>query len=228
MSLYSIILIISLLFPLSLSFDKKLQFYKQWNTLFPALFVVAFFFIASDIAFTYKGIWGFNSQYLLGVELFKLPIEEWLFFIIIPYASIFLHDSIVHYFPKFQLQKKTTQIVSIVLVLLSIIIIIFNFDRIYTATIFIGLATTLLFTILFKSKSLSSFYLTFIVIIIPFFGVNALLTGSYIHEEVVWYNAQEIIGFRITTIPIEDFVYAFVLIFLNLWVREFFISKLKK
>jgi len=42
------------------------------------------------------------------------------------------------------------------------------------------------------------------------------LTGSFIEEEIVWYNNSENLGIRFFTIPIEDFGYAFSLILLNL------------
>ena len=65
-------------------------------------------------------------------------------------------------------------------------------------------------------KLLSSFYITFLVMLIPFFIVNGILTGTGIQEEVVWYNDEENLGIRILTIPAEDILYAFSLILLNL------------
>jgi lycopene cyclase domain-containing protein len=38
--------------------------------------------------------------------------------------------------------------------------------------------------------------------------VNGFLTGSWIHEQVVWYNNAENLGLRIGTVPIEDSIYA--------------------
>ena len=52
--------------------------------------------------------------------------------------------------------------------------------------------------------------------LIPFFIVNGILTGTGIQEEVVWYNDEENLGIRILTIPVEDILYAFSLILLNL------------
>jgi len=63
---------------------------------------------------------------------------------------------------------------------------------------------------------LSSFYLTFLVMLIPFFIVNGILTGTGIENEVVWYNNDENLGIRMLTIPVEDSVFAFSLILLNL------------
>jgi hypothetical protein len=31
-----------------------------------------------------------------------------------------------------------------------------------------------------------------------------LVTGTYIHEEVIWQNKSEIIGIRLLTAPVED------------------------
>jgi lycopene cyclase domain-containing protein len=52
--------------------------------------------------------------------------------------------------------------------------------------------------------------------LIPFFIVNGILTGTGINEEVVWYNDEENLGIRLLTIPVEDIFYAFSLILLNL------------
>lgn len=49
---------------------------------------------------TKAGVCGFNPRYHSAVLIFKLPIEEWLFFIAVPFASIFLHDAFVLYFPQ--------------------------------------------------------------------------------------------------------------------------------
>jgi lycopene cyclase domain-containing protein len=62
--------------------------------------------------------------------------------------------------------------------------------------------------------------------LIPFFIVNGILTGSFIENEVVWYNNSENLGIRLFTIPIEDTIYALSLILTNLALTEYFQSKL--
>jgi len=74
----------------------------------------------------------------------------------------------------------------------------------------------LLLSVFDKSEVIRSFFITFLIILIPFIIVNAILTGSFIEEEIVWYNNSENLGIRFFTIPIEDFGYAFSLILLNL------------
>ena len=47
-------------------------------------------------------------------------------------------------------------------------------------------------------------FLSFPLILIPFLIVNGILTGSFIEDEVVWYNSSGNLGIRILTIPVED------------------------
>jgi len=224
MSLYSILLLCSIIVPFALSFDKKLQFYKQWKYLIPSILIIAIFYIAFDIYFTKLGVWGFNPRYHSSVVFHKLPLEEWLFFIVIPYASIFLHDSIVLYFHKVRTSNAMAKYISISLILISLLLVVFNFEKAYTTYIFSLLILVLIFSFFDKTNVVNSFYCTFLVILIPFVIVNAILTGSFIDEPIVWYNNHENLGIRFLTIPIEDFGYAFSLILFNLLLR----NKLKK
>lgn len=77
-----------------------------------------------------------------------------------------------------------------------------------------------------KDKLLNYFYLSFLIILIPFFIVNGVLTGSFIEDQVVWYNSAEITGLRLITVPVEDVIYGFCMILLTLlimnWLRKLF------
>jgi len=216
MSLYFALLLFSVAVPFLLSFDKRLRFYKKWKYVLPSIFIVAAVYIAFDIYFTKLGVWGFNPRYLSGIFLFHLPIEEWLFFIIIAYASLFLHFSIIEYFPGAKVGKKWTKRITILLFVLSIFMVFVFHDKMYTVYISLTTAVALALAYTDKSQTIATFYITFLVILIPFIVVNGILTGSFIEGEVVWYNNDENLGIRFFTIPIEDFAYGFSLILYNL------------
>jgi lycopene cyclase domain-containing protein len=102
-------------------------------------------------------------------------------------------------------------------------LIVFNFDKAYTVYISSTVIVALVFALFDKTNVIQSYYSTFLVILIPFIVVNAVLTGSFIAHEVVWYNDHENLGIRFLTIPAEDFGYAFSLILFNLLL----VAKLK-
>lgn len=218
-SLYFILLVASAFVPFVLSFDRNLRFYKQWKYLFPSIVILAALYILFDALLTKQGVWGFNPKYHSSIVWLGLPIEEFLFFIIIPYASIFLHDSIVLYFKNLKINNNITRAISGSLIIISLALILLNIDKTYTVYIFSKVIAVLLISFFDKSELMNRFYLTFLIILLPFFMVNGILTGSLIGEPVVWYNEQEMIGIRIFTIPVEDSFYAFSLIGFVLLLR---------
>lgn len=210
----------TIIIPFLWSFENKIQFYKKWKALFPALIGTALFFIVWDMLFTYWGIWGFNDRYLSGLEIINLPLGEWLFFITIPYACVFTYEALKYlvrkdYFGSYQ------RIITWILIIFLGAVALFNMDRTYTSTTFLFLTIFLLMHIFwFKSTYLGRFYFSYIILLIPFFIVNGILTGSWIEEEVVWYNNNENLGIRLGTIPVEDIFYGMLLILINVTIFE--------
>jgi lycopene cyclase domain-containing protein len=216
MSLYLTIEICAFIFPLIFSFDKNLRFYRNWKSVLLSLIIIGSVYIAGDIYFTKHDIWGFNSEYHSNIYFLHLPLEEWLFFITIPYASIFLHYTLVYFYPDIRLSDKFTGILSGILILILMILIVFNYQRTYTFFNSIMLILAIFLAFFDKTKIIHRFYISFIIILIPFFVLNATLTGSFIQKEVFWYNDSAILGIRILTIPVEDIGFAFSLILFNL------------
>lgn len=202
----------SFIVPFLVSFHPKLQFHKKWRSLFPAIAIMMAFFIPWDIVFTQQGFWGFNETYLTGFKLFNLPIEEWLFFICIPYACLFTHYSLAYLFPKIPFSEKTTNIIYTILMSALLGTVLYNYNRWYPLVNFSYAILLLGLIYNYKRSLLSQFLPTFFVILIPFFIINGVLTGTGIDSEVVWYRASETLNIRICTIPIEDSIYALTML----------------
>jgi len=227
-SLYLWLNIGSIAVPLLYSFHPKLQLYKKFHWLLLSLMLTMGVFIPWDVIFTINGVWGFNSDYFLGFEIFSLPLEEWLFFICIPFACVFTHYALLLYFPNLKLNKVATKAISISLVLILFILALANYDKWYTFVNF-SLAIPLTWLVYkYNPQLLQHFFLTFLVMLIPFFIVNGVLTGSWIDNQVVWYNDAENLGIRMGTIPVEDSIYAYSMILMNLYYFEYLCSRFKK
>ncbi|MDG1841074.1 MAG: lycopene cyclase domain-containing protein [Crocinitomicaceae bacterium] len=207
MSAYFYVLISSIVFPFFLSFDKKISFYKKWKFLFPSIFLVAIVFIAWDIYFVKNGVWGFNKAYLSGLYVFNLPIEEVLFFVIIPYCCMFIYEVVKGYFPEINF-KKLTDFFSLLFVVLGVFMACFFMEKVYTLTA-CSLAVLLTIYSYKNYKNFSFFVPSYLISLFPFILVNGVLTGIATSSPIVWYSEMEIIGLRVLTIPIEDFFYSY-------------------
>ncbi len=218
--LYLLINICTISVPLVFSFHPKLQFNKHFKSFFFANFTIALLFILWDSYFTKIGVWGFNSRYILEVNLLGLPLEEILFFICIPFACVFTYHcfGLVNFFnTPLKFERELTAIFSISFLILGLIFL----EKAYTASTFISLAIVLfILKFILDERWLSKIIKSYIILLIPFFIVNGILTGSGLEEPIVWYNNDENLGIRLLTIPIEDTFYGFLLIILNVFVYE--------
>lgn len=206
----------TLLFPLAFSFDKKVYFYKKWPSLLPAIVVTAAIFIPWDMWKTDIGVWSFNPEYLLGIWIGNLPLEEWMFFFSIPYAILFIYECLKYYLPNW-LDKAGPTISKAVFVLLIFVAMFFT-DRIYTVVTFSFTAIFLLFhQWLLRNRYSGRFWVAYVVHLIPFFLVNGVLTSL----PVVKYDMTEQIGFRIFSVPVEDSIYSMLLLLMNVTFYEF-------
>jgi len=215
---YLLIDIFSVLVPFLFSFHRGLKFYKNWPALFPAMLLTGTAFLAWDSYFTHLKIWGFNAAYLTGNYIGNLPLEEVLFFVCIPYACLFTYASL-NVMVRKTLSKRTQLVISSALIITSVSMVI-GFHKLNYTTATFALLALLIITAQFilKAKWLSRFYMTYLVLLLPFLIVNGLLTGTGLAKPVVWYNAAHIMGFRILTIPVEDVFYGMDLILINVMI----------
>ncbi len=208
-----------------LSFDKNVHYYRKWRYLLPAILPVAIVFILWDVYFTVKGVWGFNESYLLGLRILQLPLEEWLFFFTVPFACVFIYECLNYYIRRDWL-APLEPVLTPLLIVVFLLTGAFHWSQMYTATTFLLAGFFLLHHYIYVPGGYRSrFYLAYLVSWIPFLLVNGILTGSYTQEPIVLYNPEEYLGIRVTSIPLDDSVYSFLLLFGTVTLYEFFQKK---
>jgi len=222
MSTYLLINILIIFFPLILSFDKNLKFYRNVPHVLQSIAFISTAYIIWDVIATERGDWAFNPKHLIGFYILGLPIEEILFFITVPYSCIFIYETVSFYLKekKLNFNKKLFVIPSILLVILGTIF----YDQNYTFTVSVFASAFFIGAILFNESLLDSrnFWITILIGFIPFLIVNYFLTSI----PVVTYNEAAFSGKRFITIPYEDFLYSFSMI--SLWILFYELAKEKK
>ncbi len=219
--LYLGVLLFAISYPLAQSFEHRIRYASKWKYLFPGLVLTAAFFIVWDIWFTNLGVWEFNSRYVLGFFYLDLPIEEWLFFLIVPFSSIFIYEVLIYFFPKDHFLPFAKAFVWVLAPLLLVLAVL-HLDKWYTSVnFFIGALTLIVHYLIFKEKYLGRFIFAYLVHLIPLMLCNGILTGGLTEEPVVIYNNAENLGIRIWTVPIEDLVYSLILFLMNISIFEF-------
>lgn len=201
----------TLLFPLLFSFDKKVAFYRHWQALIGPLLVTGTFFIIWDILFTRQGVWSFNPHYLTGIGSWNLPLEEWLFFLVVPYACAFIYACLPAYVKALSPSGKGWPALLTLGIALTIVGLIF-YHKAYTFTSFTFCGLTIIGLYLLRRHFTAfrphTFLIAYTICLIPFFIVNGILTAL----PVVIYNNAENLGIRMYTIPFEDTFYGMLLV----------------
>lgn len=218
---YLLINFLTIVFPVALSFDKRVAFYKSWKYIWPGMAITGLFFLVWDVLFTVKGVWSFNPKYILGITIYQLPLEEVLFFLTVPFACIFIYACLNHYF-KYMLNDMVSEVISSALIVLSILVLIFHSQKLYPLVTFgLLLVLVVLFEYALRRRWLNRFYIMYIVALIPFYLVNGALTSI----PVVLYSKTQTIGNRVWTIPFEDHFYLMALLLMNIGFFEYFKSR---
>ena len=194
-----------------------------WNHLKPMLIAIAIPaipFLLWDM-FVTGTHWHFNPEYVSGIKIINLPIEEILFFITVPFACLFTWEMIIRRAKEKQIDLHGLRL--LLYLALPAGIYFFSIGKQYTGLtlsfIFIAnlvdqfLKTNLLFDKRFY------FYLLLIVIFTLIF--NGYLTW----RPVVTYGVEYQLDFRIITIPVEDFFYGISLLWMNTSLCKFLLRK---
>lgn len=202
------------------SFDKRLYFYKYFSSYLKSSLIVGIPFILWDAWFNKLGVWWFNDTYLIGVRLLGLPIEEILFFFCIPFSCTFTYYCINKFF-DLRWTNAWNNIIVFVTTIVCVVIAMLHHDKMYTlVTCIVTTATVLYLHFISKKEFIGQASLLYTLLMLGFFPVNGVLTGTGLESPIVNYNPEEFLGIRMGTIPIEDAVYGYSQF---LWIIYFFL-----
>ena len=223
--LYLFLDIGTFLCPFLLSFDNNVLYRKSWLSAFLASIIIAIPFLIWDSIFTKNGYWGFNPEFISGIHIGNLPIEEVLFFIFIPFACTFIYEVCKYFFRNWNV-TLLNKLFFFFIPLYALTLVIIDEYGYYTLSVVIS-SSLVLFWLLSNPKYRFA-PLAFIISTIPFLIVNGALTGAFTDAPVVWYSEAQKISYRIFTIPMEDILYSFTMVIGNIIVFEKLKAKLKR
>lgn len=94
MSKYAMVLALSGIVPFILSFWPPLKIWRHSRALLLSIAVVVFVFGGWDIFAVFRGHWSFAPDALWPARVIDLPVEEVLFFVVIPFCCIFTWEAL--------------------------------------------------------------------------------------------------------------------------------------
>lgn len=214
---YALVLFFTVIICFIASFDKRLQFHKQFGAFFKAAVLVGIPFIIWDIWFTAEGVWWFNTDYTLGINIAGLPLEEWLFFICIPFSCVFTYFCLDKFFALKWLRGLNNSIVFVTVIVCALMALL-HYDKLYTLVTAISTLLTVIYLhFIAKVEWIGKASFVFMVLMLGFFPVNGVLTGTGLESPIVNYNPEEFLGIRMLTIPVEDAVYGYTQFLLGIY-----------
>ncbi|MBT3386196.1 MAG: lycopene cyclase domain-containing protein [Prolixibacteraceae bacterium] len=215
---YLLLLIGPLIIPIVFGFKKQIGFLSNLKYLIPAILFTGAIFIIWDLRFEERAIWRFNSDFVIGKNILTLPFEEWLYFLTIPFLGVFIYELLKQRFYDFE-RPNSFLVLSLILFVLFGILAFSTRQKLYPFFTFFLLSIYLGYTIFrnpFK-KHYTKFYLTYLIMLLPFIFIGGIISALPIIE----YNPEHIIGIRLLSIPVENFISLFLLLLMNITIYEF-------
>ena len=211
MDLYTRIDLLVLALPLALSFDRKVAFWRKWPQVFVAIAGVVVVFGAWDSWMASRGIWAFNPEHAGTWRWLHLPLGEWLFFVCVPYACLFVLACTRAYLPEQAWPIPSRAVFAVAGILAGLSWIFWELG--YTSTVFVSATIALLAMEWLVPTTLRSrhFWVAMGLTYVPFLIANGVLTGLPI---VLYDNAQNL-AIRVGSIPLEDFFFSFSMLALS-------------
>ena len=89
---YLIVLALCAAVTLPLEFAGGARVYRRPKALLATLAPVLAVFAGWDLIAVHHGEWWFSPRYILGLRIAGLPVEEWLFFLVVPVCALLTYE----------------------------------------------------------------------------------------------------------------------------------------
>lgn len=215
---YLFLQLIYLVIPVILSFKINLRFSFRLRYLLPAVIFSGAIFVMWNMRFDELGIWNYNSDYVTGIYLLNVPVEEWLSFLLIPVSGAYIFDWMKIRLEKFKKQNIFVTISLMLFLGMGILAYffrrnMFSFFTFFLTAIYLGYTV---FRNRFK-KNYAVFYATFGITLLPFLVVS-IVSGIL---PILSYSANHIMGIALFAIPIERLFYLFLMLLISITIYEY-------
>jgi len=196
----------------------KFDLFWKMKYMVPAIIISGALFIFWAVRFTELNIWQINSASVTGLYIFKLPVEIWLYYIVLPLNVFMLYELAKK---KFNPVRQPNYLVILSLFLLVVFAVLAYAFRKNAYSFIVFIFTTLfLGYIIFRNRFkpfYAVFYTTFLISLVPFYVLEGIANNLPVAE---YYNAY-ISGIRIFYVPVENIAGFFLLALLNIFIYEF-------
>ncbi|MYC75978.1 lycopene cyclase domain-containing protein [Candidatus Poribacteria bacterium] len=212
--LFNLVIIVG---PVVSRFSRQIRQISHWRLKLLVSGIVMIPYIIWD-AIVAGSHWWFNAAYTLDFRLLGLPIGEWLFFLTVPFGCLLVWETLPSADSWLVQLKFLRYIRAVLYAALPIGVWIFSTGRQYTGLVLfcfalVGLVDMLLnVNLLLQPKT----YLYLGIVS----GLILVFNGYLTARPLVLYGEAYQSGYRIFTIPIEDFGYGFTLMLFNTMLYE--------
>lgn len=204
--LYLILNILIPLGPLAFVWEPEIGFYRHGLAAAGAILSSGLLYVVWDILATRHGDWNFNPVYVEKKRFFGLPFGELLFFAGVPFACLFLFEVTRHFFIQDQLFEVSRFF--LLCGAAAFITAAYLFRR-HNYSLLVCLSVAAFMTTLAVDRSYLLGNATVLIWLGFCFAAFLIFNGIFTALPIVRYNPKAILGFRVFTIPVEDFFYNF-------------------
>lgn len=186
-----------------------------------AAFINVFVFSVPTEYLTRVKVIVFNPPFLIGINLWGLPVEELFFSLSMPLCGLAIYLFLNASFPDQRLEKYSLAF-SNILMGVCVAILYFGYHHLYTLITFSLLLVFILYVeYVNKIRFMYKFYRAFLVSLIPFYISSGILNGL----PVIQYSEEDTLIFNLFKVPFESTFYFMGMLLLVVYLFEAFKNK---